>query len=195
MAKPKLSDVAALAGVSPTTVSRVLNNRGYLSENTRTKVHDAMRELGYRPNAIARSLQGQRSQMVGLIFPTVANPFYGEMVYRLESYLAEEGYRVILCNSDDHPEQEKRYLEMLFSNQVDGIISGAHSDALVNIPHAQAPLVTVDRLESGFYPNIRSDNYGGARAATEHLIATGAQNIVHVTSTLGEHNERQRGYA
>ena len=89
MAKPKLSDVAALAGVSPTTVSRVLNNRGYLSENTRTKVHDAMRELGYRPNAIARSLQGQRSQMVGLIFPTVANPFYGEMVYRLESYLAE----------------------------------------------------------------------------------------------------------
>ena len=194
MAKPKLSDVAALAGVSPTTVSRVLNNRGYLSENTRTKVHDAMRELGYRPNAIARSLQGQRSQMVGLIFPTVANPFYGEMVYRLESYLAEEGYRVILCNSDDHPEQEKRCLEMLFSNQVDGIISGAHSDALVNIPHAQAPLVTVDRLESGFYPNIRSDNYGGARAATEHLIATGSQNIVHVTSTLGEHNERQRGY-
>ena len=83
---------------------------------------------------------------------------------------------------------------MLFSNQVDGIISGAHSDALVNIPHAQAPLVTVDRLESGFYPNVRSDNYGGARAATEHLIATGAQNIVHVTSTLGEHNERQRGY-
>ncbi len=64
MAKPKLSDVAALAGVSPTTVSRVLNNRGYLSENTRTKVHEAMRELGYRPNAIARSLQGQRSQMV-----------------------------------------------------------------------------------------------------------------------------------
>lgn len=194
MAKPKLSDVAALAGVSPTTVSRVLNNRGYLSESTRTKVHEAMRELGYRPNAIARSLQGQRSQMVGLIFPTVANPFYGEMVYRLESYLAEAGYRVILCNSDDHPEQEKRYLEMLFSNQVDGIISGAHSDALVNIPHAQAPLVTVDRLESGFYPNVRSDNYEGARAATEHLIATGAQNIVHVTSTLGEHNERQRGY-
>ena len=104
MAKPKLSDDAALAGGSPTTVSRVLNNRGYLSENTRTKVHEAMRELGYRPNAIARSLQGQRSQMVGLIFPTVANPFYGEMVYRLESYLAEEGYRVILCNSDDHPE-------------------------------------------------------------------------------------------
>ena len=194
MAKPKLSDVAALAGVSPTTVSRVLNNRGYLSEATRTKVHEAVQQLGYRPNAIARSLQGRRSQTVGLIFPTVANPFYGEMVYQLENHLAEAGYRVILCNSEDHPEQEKRYLDMLFANQVDGIISGAHSDALVNVPHAQAPLVTVDRLETGFYPNIRSDNYGGARAATEHLIATGAQTIVHVTSTLGEHNERQRGY-
>ena len=194
MAKPKLSDVAALAGVSPTTVSRVLNNRGYLSEATRAKVHEAVQQLGYRPNAIARSLQGQRSQTVGLIFPTVANPFYGEMVYQLENHLAEAGYRVILCNSEDHPEQEKRYLDMLFANQVDGIISGAHSDALVNVPHAQAPLVTVDRLETGFYPNIRSDNYGGARAATEHLIATGAQTIVHVTSTLGEHNERQRGY-
>lgn len=194
MAKPKLSDVAALAGVSPTTVSRVLNNRGYLSDSTRAKVHAAMQELGYRPNAIARSLQGQRSQMVGLIFPTVANPFYGEMVYRLESQLADAGYRVILCNSEDHPAQEKRYLDMLFANQVDGIISGAHSEALVNVPHAQAPLVTIDRLETGFYPNIRSDNYGGARMATEHLIATGSRNIVHVTSTLGEHNQRQRGY-
>ena len=76
MSKPKLGDVAARAGVSPTTVSRVLNNRGYLSQRTREKVYDAMRELGYRPNAIARSLKGQRSRMVGLVFPTVANPFY-----------------------------------------------------------------------------------------------------------------------
>ena len=82
---------------------------------------------------------------------------------------------------------------MLFSNQVNGIISGTHSDTLVNIPHAQSS--PGDRRPSQrLHPNIRSDSYGGARAATEHLIATGAQNIVHVTSTLGEHNERQRGY-
>ena len=127
MAKPKLSDVAALAGVSPTTVSRVLNNRGYLSEATRTKVHEAVQQLGYRPNAIARSLQCQRSQTVGLIFPTVANPFYGEMVYQLENHLADAGYRVILCNSEDHPEQEKRYLDMLFANPVDGIITAGQT--------------------------------------------------------------------
>ncbi len=99
------------------------HNRGYLERKyPAPRSDDAMRELGYRPNAIARSLQGQRSQMVGLIFPTVANPFYGEMVYRLESYLAEEGYRVILCNSDGHPEQESATWEMLFSTGVDGII-------------------------------------------------------------------------
>ena len=99
MAQPKLGDVAARAGVSPTTVSRVLNNRGYLSQKTRDKVFAAIRELGYRPNAIARSLQERRSHIIGLIFPTVAHPFYGEMVYRLESRLANAGYRVILCHS------------------------------------------------------------------------------------------------
>ena len=153
-----------------------------------------MRELGYKPNNLARSLQGKSAKLIGLIFPNISNVFYAELIDKLEHQLFKNGYKTIICNSEHDSEKEREYIEMLEANQVDGIISGAHSDALVNIPHAQAPLVTVDRLESGFYPNIRSDNYGGARAATEHLIATGAQNIVHVTSTLGEHNERQRGY-
>ena len=194
MSKPKLGDVAARAGVSPTTVSRVLNNRGYLSQRTREKVYDAMRELGYRPNAIARSLKGQRSRMVGLVFPTVANPFYAEMVYRIESFLADAGYRVILCNSDDHPDLEEQYFEMLLSNQVDGIITGAHSQVVANLPHVQAPLVTVDRPGTQKYPNIRADNYAGARMAVEHLVATGARNILHITSTVSEQNLRLAGY-
>ena len=186
MAKPKLSDVAALAGVSPTTVSRVLNNRGYLSENTRTKVHDAMRELGYRPNAIARSLQGQRSQMVGLIFPTVANPFYGEMVYRLESYLAEAGYRVILCNSDDHPEQEKRYLEMLFSNQVDGIIliatvfTPAHEEVLGGLT---LPLVVLNQSHPG-KSCVYQNNEGALHDITELALKKGTR-----PAYIGVHEE------
>lgn len=194
MSKPKLGDVAARAGVSPTTVSRVLNNRGYLSQRTREKVYDAMRELGYRPNAIARSLKGQRSRIVGLVFPTVANPFYAEMVYRIESFLADAGYRVILCNSDDHPDLEEQYFEMLLSNQVDGIITGAHSQVVANLPHVQAPLVTVDRPGTQKYPNIRADNYAGARMAVEHLVATGAGNILHITSTVSEQNLRLAGY-
>ena len=88
MAKPKLADVARVAGVSPTTVSRVLNSRGYLSQETREKVYEAMREINYRPNAIARSLQEQKTHLIGLVFPTVSNPFYGELAYRIESKLS-----------------------------------------------------------------------------------------------------------
>ena len=84
MPQPKLADVAAAAGVSPTTVSRVLNDRGYLSQKTKDAVHAAMAELGYRPNAIARSLQQRSSRLVGIIFPTVAHPFYGQMAEALE---------------------------------------------------------------------------------------------------------------
>lgn len=194
MSKPKLGDVAALAGVSPTTVSRVLNNRGYLSEETRAKVFEAMQQLGYRPNAIARSLQGQRSQLIGLVFPTIADPYYGEMAYRLESHLADIGYKTILCNSMDHPESEQRYLDMLIANQVDGVITGAHSDVVAQFPHLGAPLVTIDRQETGRGPNIACDNFDGAYRATRLLIEGGAQSIAHITSTVSPLNARQQGY-
>lgn len=194
MSKPKLGDVAALAGVSPTTVSRVLNNRGYLSEETRTKVFEAMQQLGYRPNAIARSLQGQKSQLIGLVFPTVADPYYGEMAYRLESRLADIGYKIILCNSMDHPESEQRYLDMLIANQVDGVITGAHSDVVAQFPHLGAPLVTIDRQETGRGPNIACDNFDGAYRATRLLLEGGASSVAHVTSTASPLNARQQGY-
>ncbi|WP_237200220.1 LacI family DNA-binding transcriptional regulator [Rothia nasimurium] len=194
MPQPKLGDVAALAGVSPTTVSRVLNNRGYISEATRAKVYDAMKQIGYRPNAIARSLQGQKSQLIGLIFPSVANPFYGEMAYRIESHLADHGYKTILCNSNDHPESEQRYLDMLLANQVDGVITGAHSHVVENFPHFGAPLVTIDRVDTGKAPNVSCDNFDGAYRATRLLIETGATHIAHITSTLSPDNKRQQGY-
>ena len=84
---------------------------------------------------------------------------------------------------------------MLFAHQVDGIITGSHSQVVAQLPQVQAPLVAIDRPETGPYPNIRSDNYAGARQATEHLIGTGARRILHITSTLSEQNLRQRGYA
>ncbi|SLE61138.1 LacI family transcriptional regulator [Mycobacteroides abscessus subsp. bolletii] len=194
MSQPKLSDVAALAGVSPTTVSRVLNNRGYLSEKTRSNVFEAMKTLGYRPNAIARSLQGRKSQLIGLVFPSVAHPFYGEIAYRLESHLADAGYKTILCNSGDRPEAEQRYLDMLLANQVDGVITGAHSQLVAQFPLMGAPLVTIDRAETGKAPNVRCDNYDGGYRATSLLLERGAKEPVHITSTASEVNLRLRGY-
>ena len=87
----KLTDVAKLAGVSPTTVSRVINKKGYLSEKTIQKVQEAMRELGYKPNNVARSLQGKSAKLVGLIFPNISNVFYAELIDKLEHQLFKHG--------------------------------------------------------------------------------------------------------
>ena len=93
----KLTDVAALAGVSPTTVSRVINKKGYLSQKTIDKVNQAMRELGYRPNNLARGLQGKSAKLIGLIFPNISNVFYAELIECLEKELFRHGYMTILC--------------------------------------------------------------------------------------------------
>ena len=119
----KLTDVAELAGVSPTTVSRVINNKGYLSEKTKQKVQEAMRTLGYKPNNLARGLQGKSAQLIGLIFPNISNIFYSELIEYLEIELFKHGYKTIICNSENDPAKEREYIEMLEANQVDGIIS------------------------------------------------------------------------
>ena len=95
--KPKLNDVAKLAGVSATTVSRVINNHGYLSSQTKEKVFAAMRELHYQPNNMARSLQGKNTRLIGVIFSDISNPFFGELVSRIEKILFAKNYKVILC--------------------------------------------------------------------------------------------------
>ena len=96
----KLTDVAELAGVSPTTVSRVINNKGYLSEKTKKNVHEAMKILGYKPNNLARGLQGKSPQLIGLIFPNISNIFYAELIEYLEIELFNQGYKTIICNAD-----------------------------------------------------------------------------------------------
>ena len=104
--EPTLADVAQLAGVSPTTVSRVLNNRGYLSEKTKRSVADAIEALGYRPNSLARALHGKSTQTVGLIVPAVSLPFFGELAVEVENALADAGYRILICNSMGRADRE-----------------------------------------------------------------------------------------
>ena len=105
--KEKIDDVAKLAGVSKTTVSRVMNKRGYLSEKTIKKVHDAMDELNYQPNVVARQLFKQETKLVGLIFLTDNNPFFGQLVATIEKKLFSKGFKVLLGDSMNDPEKEK----------------------------------------------------------------------------------------
>ena len=177
----KLTDVAALAGVSPTTVSRVINKKGYLSQKTIDKVNQAMRELGYRPNNLARSLQGKSAKLIGLIFPNISNVFYAEMIECLEKELFKQGYKTIICNSEQDSAKEKEYLEMLEANQVDGIISSSHNLGISDYDRVTAPIISFDRNLSPKIPVVSSDNFSGGVLAAQTLLKSGCQQIIMIT--------------
>ncbi|WP_077622430.1 LacI family DNA-binding transcriptional regulator [Sediminibacillus massiliensis] len=182
--KPKIADVAKVAGVSPTTVSRVLNNRGYIGEKTRTKVQQAMEQLNYFPNDIARSLFIQKTYLIGVIFPTTSNPFYGQLIFHLENIAASMGYKTLLCNSQGREDKEKNYLKMLQRNQVDGIIAGAHNRRMEEYDIPSLPVVGVDRYLSENTPVVSSDNYDGGTQATQLLVNKGCKHIIHINGPI-----------
>ncbi|MBP9624022.1 MAG: LacI family DNA-binding transcriptional regulator [Streptococcus sp.] len=177
----KLTDVAQLAGVSPTTVSRVINKKGYLSEKTIRNVEEAMRELGYKPNNLARSLQGKSAKLVGLIFPTINNIFYSELIGHLEKELFDRGYKTIICNSQHESDKEREYLEMLAANQVDGIISGSHNLGIQDYDRVVAPIIAFDRNLSPSIPIVSSDNLAGGTLAAQTLQKAGCHNPLMIT--------------
>ncbi|MCQ2019152.1 LacI family DNA-binding transcriptional regulator [Clostridium butyricum] len=185
--KPKIQDVARLAGVSPTTVSRVLNDRGYISEETREKVNKAMKELNYFPNDVARSLFNKRTNLIGVILPTVSNPFFGELTFYIENICNSLGYKILLCNSLNNIDNEERYLEMLMRNQVDGIIVGTHNQGILQYKNDNMAVVSIDTDLSENIPIIGSDNYNGGKIATELLLSKGCKNIINID---GEFNLR-----
>ncbi|WEV46620.1 LacI family DNA-binding transcriptional regulator [Bifidobacterium sp. ESL0690] len=197
--RPTLKDVAARAGVTVTTVSRVLNKRGSLSEKTIAKVYAAIQEIGYRPNVSARTLQGKQSRLIGLIFPTTQNPFYGDMVYELERELYRRGYKALLCNSMNDVDQEQGFLDLLLANQADGMIIGSHNTGMSIYRNSNLPIVNIDRITTKSIPVVSSDNYQGGRIATEALWTRGARRIGHINSLEDESApysyERRLGYS
>ena len=175
----KLDDVAKLAGVSKNTASRVLNHRGYLSQKTIDKVHAAMAELNYRPNVIARQLYRQRTGLVGLVFPTVNNPFFAELEAALERELFDRGIRAVMGNSENNPQKEEQYLQLLYDRQIDGLIVGAHNADLTSYHATKLPIVSIERIVSNQVPVVAADNYTGGQVATERLLAAGCKHIIH----------------
>ena len=179
-----IKDVAEKAGITVTTVSRVLNNRGYISDATRQKVYKAMEELNYQPNEIARSLLRRKSNIIGVIIPTVSHPFFGELTNYIEYYAYSNGYKVLLCNSHRERAKEKEYVDMLKRHQVDGIIMGSHTLEVDEYVNLRLPLVTFDRSISDNIPFISSDNFTGGKIATDLLIDKGCKKIAHVCGNL-----------
>ncbi|WEV45591.1 LacI family DNA-binding transcriptional regulator [Streptococcaceae bacterium ESL0687] len=179
--KPKLEDVARLANVSKTTVSRVLNKRGYLSEETIEKVYQAMQELNYQPNIVARQLHKQRTDIIGLLFPVVSNPFFGELIEELEKKLYQKGYKVLVGNSLNDSDKESDYLNQLLTRQVDGLIVGTHNTGIKEYKYNNLPIVAIERTLSDDIPVVECDNYAGGVLATNYLYDQGARYIIHTT--------------
>ena len=179
-----IKDVAEVAEVTVTTVSRVLNNRGYISEKTRKKVYDAIKQLNYSPNEMARSLLRKKSNLIGLIIPTVAHPFFAELTNCIEYYAYKLGYKILLCNSYQDSAKEKEYIMMLKSNQVDGIIMASHTLEIEEYLNLNLPIVAIDRMFSKSIPFITSDNYSGGVLATNLLIDKGCTKLAHISGSL-----------
>jgi LacI family transcriptional regulator len=186
--KVTLRDVAAHAGVSPKTVSNVVNNWPYISDATRQKVQRAIDELGFRPDGLASSLRTGRSKTIGVVIPDITNPFFGQVVRGCEDVLYAAGYTIFLCNTSEDQQKEQGYLGMLVDRGVDGLLLfGARSDAatLSAIVHDAIPIVAEDcPAPHANTTVIDIDNGAGARLATAHLIALGHTRIGHLGGPL-----------
>lgn len=180
----KLEDVAKLANVSTTTVSRVINNRGYISEKTRHTVYESMKKLNYQPSIVARALQGKKLKLVGLIFAGLENPFIAEIVEKIETRLFTFGYKSIICNSLEDPKKEQKYLKLLQANQVDGIITGSHNEGIEEYKNNELPIISYDRYFNYPVPTVSSDNYAGGQLAANTLISKQASNLMVISGSI-----------
>ena len=181
-----LKDVAEKAKVTVTTVSRVINNRGYISDETRKKVYQVMKELNYQPNEVARSLSKQRTNTIGIIVPHIDHPYFSKLISNIESTAAKEMFKILLYNSNEETQKEKEYLEMCKSNRVSGIILCSRNVDIKEIMNFDIPVVCIERnLEDGMI-GIQCDNYMGGQIATKHLIECGCKNLLHFSGIVNE---------
>lgn len=174
-----IKDVAREAGLAVGTVSRVLNNRGYISDDARRKVDEAMKKLNYRPNEVARSLHRKSTNTIGLIVPHIRHPYFTEMISNLENQAYKKGYRILLCNSQSIQEKEKEYIDICTGNQVTGIILCSGSVAVEVFDEINIPVITIERFLDNGTASVECDNRQGGMLAAEKLIACGCRNLLH----------------
>jgi LacI family transcriptional regulator len=194
-----ISDVAARAGVSPATVSRVLNGKSTVDPLLAERVVAAARELEYRPNAFARNLRRQASTVLALIISDVENPFFTAVARGVEDVAQASGYSVVLCNADDDPAKERQYVDVALAERVAGvIISPANAQTDVDALVEQSiPVVAVDRpLAAAAGDTVLVDTRRAARHATGHLAEAGYRRIACVTGPSGVRtaDDRLAGY-
>ena len=178
---PTINDVAKHAGVSPVTVSRVINNSGSVSAGTREKVERAIEELGYVPSVMARSLRSKRTRTLALIVSDVTNPFWTTIARGVEDAAQSRDYSVFLYNTDENPLKQQRCIDVVVAQRVDGVIIAPYdSDTqnLAKLRQRNVPTVVVDRRIEGWeVDSVYGDSISGAKALVQHLISLGHERI------------------
>lgn len=179
-----IKDVAKEAGVSIATVSRVLNDVDVVNEETKKKVQEAIKKLGYRPNIVARSLKTQKSRTIGIIIPDISNQFYPEIVRGAEDVANIYNYNIMLCNTDLDLDKEMEYLRVLKEKMVDGVIYMSNSlepEIIELIKSLEMPVVLVETTDkANTFPSVTIDNDRAAFDATTYLIKRGNKKIAYI---------------
>ena len=195
----KIKDVADAAGVSTATVSRVLANKPHVRQEVKAHVMEVVKKLNYRPNRVARSLRSQKSTIIGLIVSDIENPFFQQVGRAVEDAAHEQGYSVMLCNNDEDPDKEQRYLHLIRDENLAGVILSPTRQTADNFPASSElniPMVVIDRrVSNADVDNILIDNVQAAHAITTHLIEHRYRRIGAIFgmgSTTGR--ERREGF-
>jgi LacI family transcriptional regulator len=191
-----LKGVAEKAGVSYQTVSRAINGHGEISDATRARVLNVVREMGYRPNRVAGSLRTNRSKTIGLVMSDIENVFFAEVVSGVEAAATARGYQVLLANSGEDIDRERQAIGSLIERRVDGLIvapaEGDHRYLAQELPK-NFPLVSINRAINDMPCSaVLTQNQAGARTATEYLISRGHQRIAIITGSFGLMTSQER---
>lgn len=195
-----IKDVAKKAGVSTTTVSHVINETRFVSDELRQRVMDAMQSMDYHPNILARSLRSGKSKTIGLIVPDISNLFFAEIARKVEDRGLEYGYSVILCNTDDDHAKEAGYIDVLITKKVDGIIfisAGYEGENLYKLLNNKIPIVIADRSLGDVVTDVvLVDNWMGGYTATKYLLELGHRKIACISgpSSLTPSAQRVEGF-
>ncbi|MEJ1128583.1 LacI family DNA-binding transcriptional regulator [Variovorax sp. CCNWLW225] len=193
-----IKDVALRAGVSVTTVSHVVNDTRHVSAKGRERVEQAIRELGYVPNAMARSLKSNTTSTLGMLIPNSSNPYFAEIVRIVEDRCFGAGYTLVLCNTDDEPRRQSVYLQVLAERRIDGLIvvsTGAgDDDSLVTQLHGlRIPTVLVDReIADPACDLVETAHMQGGLLAVRHLLSLGHKRIACIGGPVGVMPSEQR---
>ena len=184
----KISDVAEKTGYSITTISRAINDHPYVSDKTKKKIFDAMKELDYYPNNVAQQLRGKGTKLIGVIITFVTNPFFTYLVDAIEKAAYQVGYQIVILQTLEEPEREQKFIEMLKKRQLDGLIMTSldnDSPEVLKLIEAGKIVVCNRYLGDQTIPLIHIDEKKATYEATYYLLSKGYRKIAYVTGNRG----------